>query len=130
MADLDTVTAAANTKIVGSDPVGAETYMVKATAKGELQVDDSLTGAGSQAVKTVSAAALAAVGGANLAGRKVLSVYAKGGTVYWGFTSSVTPASGFPIYFRAPATIFDVSDGCSIWLAASMPTEVVIGEAP
>lgn len=131
MGDLSAIDGAANTKLVGSLPDGTETNMVKSTANGELQVDDSLVGnTGSQTAKTISAAVRAAVAGSNLAGRKVLSVYAKGGTVFWGFSSSVTPATGFPIYFRAPATIFDVSDGCTIWICASTPTEVVIGESP
>jgi len=125
----DEKTYSGATKIVGR----TEEYSADVDAKKRLAVvsDDSLVGnTGSQTSKTVSAATLAAVGGSNLANRKVLTVYAKGGTVYWGFSSSVTPSTGFPIYFRSPASIFAASDTCSIWLCASSPTEVIIGESP
>jgi hypothetical protein len=130
MGDLSSVDAAANTKIVGSDPIGSETTMVASTANQDLCVDDSLRGTGgNQTTKTVTSAPIrASVGASNMANRKTLVVYADD-DIFWGFTSSVTPLTGFPIYKKAPATIFAVGPECSIWLVASGTAIARIGES-
>jgi len=126
----DEKTFSGATKIVGR----TEKHSADVDSRKRLAVvsNDSLVGnTGSQIAKTItSAASLAAVGGSNLAKRKVLTVYAQTGTIYWGFSSNVNPSTGFPIYRGAPATVFDVSDGCSIWLVSSSTQTARVGESP
>lgn len=118
------------TKIVGR----TEEHSADVDSRKRLSVasDDSLVGnTGSQVSKTItSSPSLAAVGSSNLTNRKVLTVYAQTGIIYWGFSSNVNPTTGFPIYRGAPATVFDVSDGCSIWLVSSSTQTARVGESP
>lgn len=65
--------------------------------------------------------ALAAVAASNLANRTLLVVTPTNGTVYWGFDSSVSAASGQPIN-RLDQAIFSVGPSVSIFLIASSGT--------
>ena len=68
-----------------------------------------------------TSAALAAVGGSNLANRTLLVVTPTNGIVYWGFDSSVTSSSGTPIN-RGDQAIFSIGPAVSVFLIASAGT--------
>jgi hypothetical protein len=132
MADLSQLQAAEFVAVVGSDSTGNETNPVNATQKGEIRSAEMLRSGGNQASKSMIANTpiRAAVGASNLSGRKFLAVFAETGKIYWGFTSGVTVANGFPIEKNAPATVFAVGDDCDIWLVSGVTATVRVGESP
>ena len=112
MADLDEKNASGSSKLTGANSSGLETNFVGADANGDLQTSDSLRGTGTQgAVSLGTTAVEVRVGGSKLANRKAVTVYNNSNkTIYWGYTSGVTKATGTPI-IRNSAWSWDINDG-------------------
>jgi hypothetical protein len=132
MGDLSQIQSAEFVAVVGSDSSGNETNPVNSTANGEIKSAEMLRSGGNQASKSMIAntAIRASVGASNLTGRKFLAVFAETNKIYWGFTSAVTIATGFPIEKNAPASVFAAGDDCNIWLVSGSTATVRIGESP
>lgn len=132
MADLNELQAAQSVKIVGADATGLESNAVNSTSSGDLQTADIINvGTGVQGALTVSTTALEVkVGSFPLSERKLVTVYNNGtGTVFWGFTSSVTSTDGTPILKNQNAA-WSVGDNQAIYLiSASGSNNVRITES-
>jgi hypothetical protein len=112
--------------IVGAQPDGTETYAVRASASGELGVEDILTQGGLENSITVGTVAIEAkVGITRLGARKSLTVMPTTGKIFWGFNSTVTVATGTPIFKNQLITF---AANCAIWLIAAANTTVQITE--
>lgn len=121
MADLTDLQAAGTTKIVGSDATGLETTAVKASANGDLNVEDILDQGGVHGVLSVGTTPVAVrVGASNLANRKRLTFInnSTATALYYGFSNTVSAATGFPIFRNQP-----VSDAwgpnTTVWIVAA-----------
>jgi len=89
----------------------------------------SLATSGVYGTKSITTAALAAVGGANLASRSLLIVTNTSvDTVYWGFDNSVTTANGQPI-LQNQTMSWAIADSLSIFLVSAGTSNVRISEA-
>lgn len=118
MADLNQLNSAMSVKIAGSDTSGSETFFVNSTANNDLKTFDGINIEGVQGAVTVGTTAIEAkVGGSRLTNRKALTIYNNSNqTIYWGFTSGVTTATGTPIA-RGEFLVLQVSD-VGVWLIA------------
>ncbi len=122
MGDVNRAKSVSYQGIVGAEKNGAEFDPIKSyNDNRELAVADVIDGDGAEGAKTINdTAQLASVGGSALTGRKCLTLFNNSQTnsVYWGRTSSVTAASGTPIFpqqhagwrFTANADIYLVCD--------------------
>lgn len=94
-----------------------------------LTADVLITGGVTGAIVVGTAAVEAVVGASAILRRKSLTIYnASDASIYWGFGSDVTTASGIVIY---PEEVihFAVAEACQIWLvAASGGLDVRISE--
>lgn len=132
MADLDNLQASQSVKIAGADSSGNETTFVKATDSGDIQSADLVNvGTGVQSALTVGITSVEIkVGASPLANRKLLTLYNNSNvTIYWGYTSGVTVASGTPI-FKSQFITWAVGDQQSIFViagAASNDTRITEG---
>lgn len=79
-----------------------------------------------QSVTTTSAQALGAA--TVLSNRKMISITPTNGVIYWGGNSSVTTATGSPI-FPNNTLFLSFTDNVPVWLIASATTDVRILEA-
>lgn len=85
----------------------------------QLQVRDVINTAGQNRAQSVTTTAAEALGGATiLANRKFLSMTPTAGTIYWGFTSGVTVATGTPIFKNQTMTLA-VTDNVHIFVIAA-----------
>lgn len=76
------------------------------SSQADLRVADDIDTSGQNRAQSVTTTAAEALGGATiLAGRKCIIVTPTNGTVYWGFTTGVTTATGTPIWANCTATI-------------------------
>jgi hypothetical protein len=80
---------------------------------------DILNNGGTQAALTVGTTAVEIkVGASRLEGRKTVTLYNNSNTtIYWGYTSSVTTATGTPI-FRDQFVTWEAGDSQEIWVIA------------
>lgn len=128
MADLVGTQADLPVGITGLTPTGVPTNPVNADANGNLYVKDILLSATQMKSLSVSTTAVQALGGASiLADRKTLIICPTGGTIYWGNSSSVTTATGFPI-FPNQTVMLSVSSAISIYLIAAAATTTIVFE--
>lgn len=128
MADLDQKDASMPVYLVGAEADGTETTPVKSTATGDLRVTDSLSLGGVQGAITVGVSAVSAkVGVSNYSGRKMLTVMPTDGSVFWGYTDTVTTSTGTEIFRNQMAT-FKVEDTVSVWLVAAANRNVRVTE--
>lgn len=128
MADLTDLQAAGSTKIVGSDTTGLETNAVGADSNGNLQVVDIINVSGQYRTQSVTTSAAEALGAATiLSNRKLLSITPTNGTVYWGFSNSVTTSNGTPI-FKNQNIIFAIGSNVHIYLIAGSTIDCRIAE--
>lgn len=120
MADVSDINAAQSVKIIGADATGVESTPVTSTATGNLNVADVSNNGGVQGALSVTTSAVEAkVGGSPLANRKTLTIHNNGtGTLYWGYSNSVTSSTGTPI-FKDQLVVFDIGTGTSVFLIAS-----------
>ncbi len=129
MGDLSVVDRAEFVKLVGSDPTGGETTPVKASLNGELQSSDIANNGGVDgAISVGTTAVIAKVGASNLANRKLLIIQALGGTLYWGFTSGVTTATGRRIEKGAVAYLPFGPNTTVYLIASTVANDTRIGE--
>jgi hypothetical protein len=130
MADLSVVDRADFVKLVGSDPIGGETTPIKSSLNGDIATSDIADNSGVDGSLSVGTTALAArVGGANLANRKLLIIQAIGGVIYWGFSASVTTATGKRIE-KGATTFLPFGPNTTVYLiAAGAGNDTRIGEA-
>ena len=127
MADLTDITAAQSVKIIGADLTGLETYPMNTSSLGEGLVVETLRVGGVNGVISVSSTAIEAkVGGSRYADRKLLTVIPTNGTIYYGYSNSVTVVDGTPIY-KNQLCIIAIAD-IPIWLIAASATNVRITE--
>lgn len=101
MADLTDIQAAGSTKIIGSDTTGTETNPISGSSGGDMGVSDGLSSGGvfgNLVLTTANTALEAKAGASRLSGRKNLSICPIDAVIYWGLTSSVTTATGSPIF--------------------------------
>jgi hypothetical protein len=127
MADLSFTQQSQVVQIVGADVTGLEQRPMEVDANGNALVRDSLNIGGVEGAISVSTTALEAkVSGTRYANRKILSVTPTTGIIYWGFSASVTTATGTPI-FKNSTTWFNVKD-IPIYLIASSSINVRITE--
>lgn len=82
-------------------------------------VADIINTSGVQGFLTVSTSAVEAiVSVSRLTNRKLLTIHNDGPTtIYWGYTNTVTTATGTPIFKNQLAT-WDIGDGLGVWLIA------------
>jgi hypothetical protein len=114
MADLDFNQANQPVTLVGSD----ETFAVDVNANKNLSTTSSLKVGGVFGVLLVSnnAAIEVKVGANRLENREVVSLYNNSNrTFYWGFSNSVTSATGMPIPSGSEKT-WIVSHDVEIWV--------------
>jgi hypothetical protein len=127
VSDLTDITSALSVKILGADLTGLETYPMAVSAIGEAEVVEALkVGAVFGAVSVSSTAVEARVGGSRYANRKLLTIIPTNGTLYYGYSNSVTVATGTPI-FKNQLCILAVAD-VAVWLIAANATDVRITE--
>lgn len=98
MADIIEKNASQAVKLVGSDQSGNETNYLNVTSEGEIKISNFANISFLAANKNITATeSLASVGGSNLANRKTLVIFNRGGqTVYYG-PSGVTDLTGIAI---------------------------------
>ncbi len=80
------------------------------------------------AITVTNSASLAKVGGSVLADRKLLFLIPTDGTIYWGFTNTVSTSNGFPLFKNQPL-ILPVSDLVTIYLISAASVNVRCVEA-
>jgi hypothetical protein len=91
----------------------------------DVEARDVVGSGGSQGTLTVGTTAVAArVGGSNLTGRVLLSVYADTRTVYWGYTNAVTTSTGLPIW-KGTERDFPVGPNTTIYLITDVAAQTV-----
>lgn len=83
-------------------------------------VTDSLQGSGSQGSLLVGTSAVEVKVGSNrLVGRKIITIFHNGsGKLFWGYTSSVTIATGTPIFRNTTLTI-SAGENTAIYVIAN-----------
>lgn len=99
MADLTEKQAGGTTKIVGADPsTGQETFWADVTAEGEIKISSFANVTFIDGNKTINTTeSLASVGVSNLANRKSVVIFNRGGqTIYYG-TTGVDDTTGIAI---------------------------------
>lgn len=113
--------------IIGATTSGVPTTPVSASPNGDLAVTDIIDNAAVFGAISVSTTAVEAkVGASALVNRKSLTICPTNGVVYFGFTSSVTVATGTPI---SSGNILPFGFAISVFLIASATTDVRITEA-
>ena len=128
MADLTNVQSSGSTIIVGSDSSGSETTPVGSTLNGELLTSDIINSAGQFRAQTITNTASEALGAVTiLANRKVLSITPTDGTVYWGYSNSVTTITGTPI-FKNQNIVFAIGSNIHIYLISASSVNCRIAE--
>lgn len=130
MSDLTEIQSSQSVKLVGASSGGTESTYVQASDTQDIRSADCLHSGGLQAVISVSTTAvLLKVGASNLDNRKLITALPDG-TIYWGYTSGVTSATGTPIY-KDQNTWWSADDTCNVYLIASSGTKNVrVTESP
>jgi hypothetical protein len=114
--------------MAGYDPSDGKFKMMKMSG-GDLRVTSSLGQGGGNVAKTVGTTPVrASVSSDNMLGRKILAVMPKNGTIYWGFSASVNPNTGFPI-LRGQLFTMQVNHNVDVWLVAEENQSVIMSEA-
>lgn len=112
---------------VGSPAGGILTVQGAGLFGGQQPTSDIIVNAGVfGAISVTTSAVEAKVGASKLTNRKSLTVCPTNGTVYWGYSSSVTTATGTPI---TAGNILPFGQNISIFLIAAATTDVRITEA-
>lgn len=94
----------------------------------QLQVRDGLNVSSQYRAQSVTTSAAEALGaGTILAGRKLLSITPTNGTIYWGFSSSITTVTGTPL-FPNNTLFLSVTDNVHVYLISAVTTDVRIAE--
>jgi|SRR5579859_200317 len=94
----------------------------------QLETRDVLNISSQYRAQSVTTTAAEALGGATiLANRKLLHITPTNGIVYWGYNSSVTTATGAPI-FPNNTLFLSVTDNLHVYVIAGATTDVRIGE--
>lgn len=95
---------------------------------GQLETADILnTSAQYRAQSITTTAALALGGGSALANRKALHITPTNGTIYWGYSSSVTTASGTPL-FSNQTRDFSIGPNITVYVIAATTVDCRIAE--
>lgn len=120
MGDLTEIQAALPIKIVGASSTGVESNFADVSANLEIKVVDTLNSTSAYSSLTVGTSAVELkVGGSRLANRKTLFFQnTSGGTLFFGFSSSVTTANGQPVQ-KNQLIQLTVGDSVQVWLIAS-----------
>lgn len=94
----------------------------------QLEVADILnTGAQFRAQSVTTAAALALGAATALANRKMLHFTPTNGTIYWGYTSSVTTTTGTPV-FTNQTVYLSVGNSVTVYLISAGTVDARIAE--
>lgn len=98
------------------------------TPSGDLQVADLINVAGQYRAQSVTTSAAEALGAASiLSNRKMISITPTNGTVYWGYSNSVTTVNGTPI-FKNQTMVISVGSNVHIYLIAGSTVDCRITE--
>jgi hypothetical protein len=124
----DGATAPTFTIQIGGKDLSGNLQSISTKVSGEQYTADVINIAGQNRAQSVTTTAAEALGGATiLANRKVISITPTNGIIYWGFTSSVTTATGTPI-FTNQSLILSFTDNVHVYLVAAATTDVRIAE--
>jgi hypothetical protein len=104
---------------------GTEAIPISGTFTGTIVI--GLQSTGLQSNISVLAATEVKVGASRLANRKIVVIQPTDGSVFMGFSSGVTTASGIEV-FKKQTIFVDVTDTGQVWLVANSSTNVRIGE--
>lgn len=123
MADLNNIQAADTTIIVGSDATGTETTPLSVSTNGQAKVVDGLRQGGvykELIIPTTGTAVEVKVGPSRLANRKFITIHTLTPSIWWGYDSSVTVATGTPLANGQFITFTcDPDSTFQIWLVGS-----------
>lgn len=94
----------------------------------DLYTRDVLNTSGQYRAQSVTTSAAEALGAATiLVNRKLLTITPTNGTVYWGFSNTVTSSTGTPI-FKNQTAIFGVSANVHVYLISAGTVDCRIAE--
>lgn len=130
MGDLSGKKRTEPVRLVGANPsTGSEDNFAEVNSNNELTVVDCANHGGLHGSLTVGTTAVELkVGGTVLANRKFITMQATGSKVYWGYSNTVTTATGTRLY-RNQTAIFPIGPGTSVFLIADTAGIIVkIGE--
>ena len=122
--------------ITGLTSAGLPTTPISGSANGDLGVNDGLSSGGLNGTLTLTTANTAyelKVGSTRLANRKLVFCTPNFAGVYWGFSSSVTVATGQPLFLNSTAQwALDATDSnTTIYVVcANAAVTVRVAESP
>ena len=105
-----------------------QTDSLSLTIDGDLRVADIVNTSGQYGAQSVTTTAAEALGAATiLANRKSLTITPTNGTIYWGFSNTVTTTTGSPI-FKNQSMSFAIGANLHIYVIAAATTDCRIAE--